>query len=77
MKMNSLAALLDVLGGIEAGGVGLQSLWPRTYTEEVAGLSVAELGSQPILHMRSFQQIGRLSDALVDDIMARSGAAMA
>ncbi len=77
MKMNSLAALLDVLGGIESGGVGLQSLWPRTYTEEVAGLSVAELGSQPILHMRSFQQTGRLSDALVDDIMARSGAAMA
>lgn len=67
MKMNSLDAFLDV---VEAFGTGkdLRTFWPKLYTETIAGRTAADIGSEPILHMRHFQRTGKLPDALVTHI---------
>ncbi|MCC6526368.1 MAG: quinolinate synthase NadA [Polyangiaceae bacterium] len=70
MKMNSLEALFDVLGRLDRPAT-LAAFAPRVYRELVAGRSAAELGSEPILHMRAFQHDGVLPDALVRDVVAR------
>ena len=41
---------------------------PRKYTERVAGRSAAEVGSEPILHMRHFSATGELPGALVEAV---------
>lgn len=73
MKMNSLQALMSVCSkiGSAAGRAMLESYKPRAYTEVIAGRSVAQVGCEPILHMRYFQKNGNLSTALVDDIVSR------
>lgn len=73
MKMNTLAALMTVCNkcGEAAGEAMLEAYKPRLYEEQVAGMSVARAGCLPILHMRDFQREGRLSAALVDDVLAR------
>lgn len=64
MKMNDLDGLFDVLQATDD-----RSGWePRKYTERVAGRSAAEVGSEPILHMRHFSETGMLPDALVKDV---------
>jgi quinolinate synthase len=71
MKMNSLSALF-ALG--ERLGVApeatLVPFRPREYVME-GRRSVAELGVEPILHMRGFQRAGRLPEALVEDVLSR------
>ena len=72
MKMNSLDALFDVLGQIaREEGAGLLRFQPKSYLDRIAGKSAAELGGEPILHMRHLQRTGQLSDALVADIVNR------
>ncbi|MCA9536201.1 MAG: quinolinate synthase NadA [Myxococcales bacterium] len=74
MKMNSLRALLALtqrLGGEEP----LQAYFPRLYAETIRGRTTAELGGEPILHMRAFQRSGQLPEALVADILGRNAAA--
>jgi quinolinate synthase len=73
MKMNSLDALIDVLEalGPERDRTALSAHRPRAYEEQIAGRSVAELGAQPILHMRAFQRTGELPPALLEDIRTR------
>lgn len=74
MKMNTLEALEDVLGAIGTPREdGLAAFRPRTYTERVDGRSVADVGGEPILHMRHFQRTGRLPDALAADVRRRGG----
>ncbi|MFT4625725.1 MAG: quinolinate synthase [Myxococcota bacterium] len=72
MKMNDLDALFTVC---EAVGTPAQAKLgryaPRTYTEDVGGRTAAEVGSEPILHMRHFQQHGELSAELIADIRGR------
>ena len=46
---------------------------PRVYTDRIEGKSMAEVGCEPILHMRGFQKSKRLPESLVKDIQARSG----
>jgi len=70
MKMNDLDALFDVLERGDDPAV-LKAYAPRKYTETIASRTVADLGSEPILHMRHLQKTGRLSDALVDDVITR------
>ncbi len=72
MKMNDLDALFTVAErvGTDAEPT-LAGYRPRKYTEDVGGQTAASVGSQPILHMRHFQQHGVLSDALIDDIRSR------
>lgn len=69
MKMNSLQALLDVLN--ETDLETLRPYEPRKYREEIAGRTMADLGSEPILHMRALHRDGVLSEALVEDILSR------
>ena len=74
MKMNSLDSLLDVLEGVAADGshaAGLKGFRPKTYTARIQGRTAADIGSEPILHMRHFQKHGELPQALVDDVQSR------
>ncbi|HHO53095.1 MAG TPA: hypothetical protein ENK18_20030 [Deltaproteobacteria bacterium] len=71
MKMNDLESLFDVL---EASDGPDRRAWePRTYTERIEGRTAADLGSEPILHMRHLQQHGVLPGALVHDVLQRPG----
>jgi quinolinate synthase len=72
MKMNSLDALIDLVERFDEGAKKLIAFRPRQYVERIGGKSAAELGGEPILHMRDLQRSGSLSRALVDDILARA-----
>jgi quinolinate synthase len=73
MKMNSLAALLSLLPRADGKhGAELESFRPRKYTDSVGGRTAAEVGGEPILHMRHFQRTGELSEELVADIRVRN-----
>lgn len=69
MKMNTLEALFDVLENV--GKPSLDAYRPKTYQARIQGRTAADLGSEPILHMRHFQVNGALPTALVDDIRKR------
>eukprot|EP00250_Pteridium_aquilinum_P016194 c22995_g1_i1 orf=194-2341(+) len=74
MKMNSLDALLRVcnlIGTPLEHSLDLQQA-QRFTTSNIAGISVADLGCEPILHMRHFQSKGSLPQALIDQISAGS-----
>lgn len=73
MKMNSLSALMTVLTrfGEPAGEATLEAYKPKAYQEQIQGMSVAQAGCVPILHMRDFQRDGRISEALLQDITSR------
>jgi len=73
MKMNSIDALLDLLGKIGEEGADVGAFEPRKYLERVGGETVAAVGSRPILHMRSFQRTGELPDALLQAVRGGSG----
>jgi hypothetical protein len=55
--------------------VHLAPLEPKKYVEMIAGRTAADLGGEPILHMRAFQQTKRLPEALVRDVETRGGRA--
>jgi len=75
MKMNSLDALMDLVERFgEEQPKRLVQFYPRQYTDLIDGKTAAELGGEAILHMRHFQRTGELSDALVQDILARAQA---
>jgi quinolinate synthase len=72
MKMNSLDALSDLLAKLGSAAEGdLDVFHPRQYAETIAGRTTADLGSEPILHMRALQRHGELPAALIDDVMTR------
>lgn len=72
MKMNSLDALMRVLDRVDEGArPGLAAYEPKHYTDTIGGKTMAELGGLPILHMRELGKLGRLPDALVDDVRSR------
>ncbi|MCB9675719.1 MAG: quinolinate synthase NadA [Alphaproteobacteria bacterium] len=72
MKMNHLDALFDVLETVGTDAErGLSGFRPKKYTATIAGRTAADLGSEPILHMRHFQKHGVLPDALVQDVLTR------
>ena len=67
-------ALLSVCDKIGTPGEALLAAYkPRVYTDRIEGKSMAEVGCEPILHMRGFQKSKRLPESLVKDIQARSG----
>ena len=63
MKMNSLARLFDVLDGLRDAR-DLSAVFPKTYQETISGKTVAEVGSEPIVHMRTFQKSGKFAAEL-------------
>lgn len=71
MKMNSLDALLALVRRVGVADDDLAPFYPHTYVERVVGRTVADLGGEPILHMRAFSSGKRLSDALVRDVTTR------
>lgn len=72
MKMNSLHALLGLLERVDVESrSNLVPFEPRKYVQEIRGRTAADLGGEPILHMRAFQQTGELPDALVNDVLSR------
>ena len=74
MKMNSLDALLELCRRIgEASPEELAPFEPKKYTETIDGRTAADLGGEPILHMRAFQQTDELPQTLVDDVIHRNG----
>jgi quinolinate synthase len=76
MKMNSFDALVDLLDLLGSGNeVELRRYQPRKYSEVIEGRAVAELGRQPILHMRELQRSGRIPDELLRDARSRVAAA--
>ncbi len=70
MKMNSFDALIDLLEQMRdaADPASLAGFHPRRYTDTIDGRTMADLGSEPILHMRHFQQTGELPPALMNAI---------
>jgi quinolinate synthase len=72
MKMNSLHALLGLLERIDVESASnLVPFEPRKYVEEIHGRTVADLGGEPILHMRGFQRTGELPETLASDVLRR------
>jgi quinolinate synthase len=86
MKMNSLDALVDLAARVEASRgssssssssgrgetkLGLEGFLPLRRGATVGGRPAAELGTVPILHMRDLSRTGKLSAALVADVLAR------
>ena len=69
MKMNNLDALLRVIGEIGEGD--LSAYFPHKYTGLIEGRTVADIGSEPILHMRDFSSGGRLSTRLIEMVSSR------
>ncbi|MGB5366637.1 MAG: quinolinate synthase NadA [Polyangiales bacterium] len=70
MKMNSLQALLGLLERIDVEPKSsLVPFEPRKYVQEIRGRTAADLGGEPILHMRAFQRSGELPEALVSDVL--------
>jgi quinolinate synthase len=75
MKMNSLRALLELLERLDVEPrSNLVPFEPRKYVEEIHGRTVADLGGEPILHMRAFQRTGELPEALVSAVATERGA---
>lgn len=74
MKMNSLQALISLLARVDVEpGSNLVPFEPRKYVQEIRGRTAADLGGESILHMRAFQRAGELPEALVEDVLSRSG----
>jgi len=69
MKMNSLDAMTDVIAAF-GWEQDLGPFEPKKYLETIGGRTAADIGSEPILHMRHFQRTGQLPDALVSHITA-------
>jgi quinolinate synthase len=74
MKMNSLSALMDVCNKVstESEAIQLAPWKPRPYEERIDGKTMAQAGCIPILHMRSFQKTGKLSEDLERDMITRN-----
>ncbi len=73
MKMNSLHALLGLLERVDVEpSSSLVPFEPRKYVQQIRGRTVADLGGEPILHMRAFQHSGELPESLVDDVLSRN-----
>ena len=72
MKMNSLRALMALLQRVDVEpSSNLVPFEPRKYIQEIRGRTAADLGGEPILHMRAFQRSGELPEALVRDVLIR------
>ena len=72
MKMNSLDALMKLLERVDdQAAATLAPFHPKKYVETIRGRTAADLGGEPILHMRHFQRHGVLSGDLVQDVERR------
>ncbi|MFN9812920.1 MAG: hypothetical protein ACK6CU_25200, partial [Deltaproteobacteria bacterium] len=71
-KMNSLDALLDLAARVDVEDDDrLAAFHPRTYDERFMGRTVADVGGEPILHMRGFQKSGHIPAELRAQVLGR------
>jgi hypothetical protein len=49
----------------------LRVFHPKAYSERVAGRTIADLGGEPILHMRGFQKSGHIPAELRAQVLGR------
>ncbi|XP_074294663.1 quinolinate synthase, chloroplastic [Silene latifolia] len=69
MKMNSLSALLRICKTIPDEGHMLSAYKAARFSSQmVSGRSVADVGCEPVLHMRHFQANRRLPEKLIHQI---------
>jgi len=70
MKMNSLSSLLNICRYLPDEDKKIASFEAKRFNSTTVGLgkSVAEIGCEPILHMRHFQATGELSEKLVTHV---------
>ncbi|KAK3139695.1 hypothetical protein QOZ80_5AG0388140 [Eleusine coracana subsp. coracana] len=74
MKMNSLGSLLKVCHQLPDKGNRLSVYQASRFNVKTPlGKSVAEVGCEPILHMRNFQATKRLSEQLVNQVIHGNG----
>ncbi|KAL6644140.1 hypothetical protein ACP70R_018906 [Stipagrostis hirtigluma subsp. patula] len=74
MKMNSLESLLKVCHRLPDKNNKLSAYQANRFSVKTPlGKSVAEVGCEPILHMRHFQATKRLPDKLVRQVIRGSG----
>ncbi|KAM1080673.1 hypothetical protein ACFX1X_015561 [Malus domestica] len=75
MKMNSLTSLLKVCHHLPAGTNSTLSAYEasRFKLQTPNGKSVADVGCEPILHMRHFQASKKLPEKLISQIIHPSG----
>jgi len=72
MKMNSLAALFELLDRLGSeSAAALAAYAPRRLDATIGERSAAALGCEPILHMRELGRAGQLPEALVADVRTR------
>jgi quinolinate synthase len=76
--MRQLPDAEPALEGPTAGGVTvreeparLRVFHPKAYSERVAGRTIADLGGEPILHMRGFQKSGHIPAELRAQVLGR------
>ncbi|XP_020107209.1 quinolinate synthase, chloroplastic-like isoform X1 [Ananas comosus] len=74
MKMNSLQSLLAVCHQLPDKNNALSAYQASRFSATTPlGRSVAEIGCEPILHMRKFQATSKLPEKLVDEVLSRTG----
>ncbi|KAG7012278.1 Quinolinate synthase, chloroplastic, partial [Cucurbita argyrosperma subsp. argyrosperma] len=72
MKMNSLSSLMKVCQDLPHNKAAISAYEAKRFKlHTVTGKSVADIGCQPILHMRDFQAAKQLPEKLVHQIMNR------
>lgn len=75
MKINSLDSLLKVCHLVDTSKEVLVSAHraQRFDTSMLSGHSIADVGCEPILHMRHFQSTGKLPEKLVHQVLSKTG----
>ncbi len=71
MKMNHLDGLIAVARAVGGEPQLVAGMAPQMDGGRIAGKTVVELGSIPILHMRALQKTGVLPQALLSDVLSR------
>nr|GME13214.1 quinolinate synthase, chloroplastic [Ipomoea batatas] len=75
MKMNSLSSLLKVSHGLPSGEDNLSAYEARRFSVLTPnGRLIADVGCEPILHMRHFQAKKQLPETLISQILQRAEA---
>ncbi|CAI9260736.1 unnamed protein product [Lactuca saligna] len=70
MKMNSLTSLVKVCNGLPLGKEGLRGYEAGRFSLLTPkGKLIADVGCEPILHMRHYQATKRLPEKLIDQIL--------
>lgn len=73
MKMNSLDALFALLDRLGSEQNALNAFAPNMRQGSIAGRPLIDWATTPIRSMREFTKLGRLPEALIEDVRQRSG----